>query len=152
MTTALGHEVATLTADVVVFAPTSIGWRVLLVQRAKDPFAGKWALPGGRVEKGETFREAALRELKEETGLVCPTVRTVKHYDRPDRDPRGRYISVAFMVTTSKHRTTEAGVGDEGVRDTDWALVEDLLANPRGLAFDHGTILRDAYRRLLGGN
>jgi mutator protein MutT len=44
---------------------------ILLIQRAKPPAAGKWSVPGGKVELGESLEEAALRELREETGLSC---------------------------------------------------------------------------------
>jgi ADP-ribose pyrophosphatase YjhB (NUDIX family) len=44
--------------------------RLLLVQRANEPGAGRWSVPGGRVEPGETDHEAVVRELAEETGLL----------------------------------------------------------------------------------
>ena len=47
------------------------GTAVLLVQRCKQPFAGAWSLPGGRIEPGERAEDAALREVAEETGLPC---------------------------------------------------------------------------------
>ena len=47
------------------------GDTVLLVQRARAPFRGLWSLPGGSIEPGESAREAAFRELKEEAGITA---------------------------------------------------------------------------------
>lgn len=61
---------------------------VLMVQRAKPPLAGSWSLPGGRVELGETTYEAALRELREETGIEAELTRLAGIFDviRRSRD------------------------------------------------------------------
>src|SRR3990170_4447107 len=56
--------------------------RVLLVQRASEPLAGQWSLPGGAVELGETLEAAVVRELKEETGLVVRVVELVEAFER----------------------------------------------------------------------
>ena len=49
--------------------------QVLLIQREKDPFNGRWTFPGGRHEQNETFTEATLREVREETGLDVELLR-----------------------------------------------------------------------------
>jgi len=69
--------------------------KVLLVQRALEPFAGKWALPGGFVEEGETVEQAAVREVKEETGLDIELEGLLGVYSDPGRDPRGHIISLS---------------------------------------------------------
>jgi ADP-ribose pyrophosphatase YjhB (NUDIX family) len=63
---------------------------VLLIQRGRPPNAGRWTVPGGGVEVGETIEEAALRELAEETGLGCTLGPVVEILDRVSRDADGR--------------------------------------------------------------
>lgn len=124
-----------LTADCVVFDRAG---RLLLIKRGHAPFKGKWALPGGYVDYGERVEDAALRELKEETGIEGRIVRLVGVYSDPKRDPRGHTISTAFLV---RPKSAKAASGDD-------AEHAEFVADWRSLtlAFDHNAILADALK------
>lgn len=145
-------ETIRYTADTIVFGHQD-RWHVLLIRRAADHDTepGKWALPGGHVDTGETSEQAAYRELAEETGLPLRDLNAelsmVGVYDTPDRDPRGRYVSVAWSAALA-HLVPVAG-GDDADR-AEWVTVTDALA--RTLAFDHDVILRDAVTKHLPPN
>jgi 8-oxo-dGTP diphosphatase len=71
---------------------------VLLIRRKNPPFQGQFALPGGFVDIGETTEAAALRELKEETGIDGSSPRLIGVYSDPTRDPRGHTIGIAYLI------------------------------------------------------
>jgi len=125
-----------LTVDCIVFDRTD---RLLLIKRGHPPFKGKYALPGGFVEIGETVEAAALRELKEETGIDGKVIARVGVYSNPKRDPRGHTVSAAFLV---RPKSTKVIGGDD-------AASAEFVADWRGLklAFDHNEILADALKR-----
>ena len=131
----------TYTADVVVYGPGPRGPVVLLIQRHKEPYAGDWALPGGKAEPGEEPHQTAVRELAEETGVVVSPEELVLvgRYDRPGRDPRGAYVSDAFLVTLAQLPVARAGSDAARIR---WWPVAELVGGE--LAFDHAAILADA--------
>ncbi len=74
--------------------------RVVLIRRAKEPLRGRWVVPGGTVELGETLEQAVVRELKEETGLDVRPLALVTAFDRISREA-GRvsyhYVIVDFL-------------------------------------------------------
>jgi 8-oxo-dGTP diphosphatase len=114
---------------------------VLLVKRKYEPFKGKWALPGGHVEIGETCEQCVLRELKEETGLDAELGLLVGVYSGPGRDPRpGGRISVAFLV----HGDWGEPNGGDDAADAQWVPTDELTADRLG--FDHWQIIRDAWK------
>src|SRR5436190_23675086 len=88
-----------VTVDLVLFALDRDALKVLLIRRKHDPFAGCWAFPGGFIEMDETLQAAARRELEEETGVSFRgPLATLGVYAEPNRDPRGRTISVAHVA------------------------------------------------------
>ena len=80
------------------------GDRVLLVKRAHPPIQGQWSIPGGVLEVGELVREAAVREAREETGLIVEPGELLGVYDRILRDPEQRvqyhYVLIDFLCRT----------------------------------------------------
>src|SRR6266436_3962267 len=135
---------AALTVDCVVFGLDESELKVLLIERALEPFKGKWALPGGFVRVDETLDEAARRELQEEAGLINIFLEQLYTFGAVDRDPRERVVSVAYyaLVKLSEHEARAA---------TDAANAEwfPISKTPK-LAFDHAEILAAALARLKG--
>ncbi len=86
-----------LTVDAIIFSRINNKLHVLLIQRLNRPFQNHWAFPGGFVEMEEELEDAALRELKEETGLVLPGLIQLHTVGTPGRDPRGRTVTVFIM-------------------------------------------------------
>ncbi len=128
-----GPETPKLMVDVII--PS--GERVVLIRRGSDPFEGRWALPGGFVEVGETVEAAAVREAAEETGLAVELARLVGVYSDPERDPRGHNVSVAFVGRVLSGELSAA---------TDAAEVSLLDPSTVELAFDHRRIIADAMK------
>ena len=128
-------------ADVAAFAFLDGAMQVLLVRRRYDPYESYWALPGGGLDPDETLEQAAVRELREETGVSDVFMEQLATFSELDRDPRGRVISCCYLALRPGSDAREAA----------WRPVEELLAEiERGpvLAFDHDRILQYARRRL----
>jgi len=138
------HPRAALTVDCVVFGLDESELKLLLIERALEPFKGKWALPGGFVRVAETLDEAARRELVEEAGLKNVFLEQLYTFGGVDRDPRERVVSVAYyaLVKLAAHNTKAA----TDAADARWFPVSKV---PK-LAFDHADILATALARLKG--
>jgi 8-oxo-dGTP diphosphatase len=89
--------------------------RVLLVKRSQPPGRGLWAIPGGRLELGETLKEAAQREVREETGVIIRAGDPVYTFDLIERDDQGRirfhYVIVDLLadyISGNSHPSSDA--------------------------------------------
>ncbi|MCH5235334.1 MAG: NUDIX hydrolase [Muribaculaceae bacterium] len=133
-----------VTADCIVFNKENDKIFVLLIQRKNDPYKDCWAFPGGFVNINESAEDAAKRELKEETGLEISTVEQLKAYSNPDRDPRERVITIAF-IAVSKLKHVKGG---DDAKEARWFDISTLPP----LAFDHEQILKDALERIKNKN
>ena len=132
-----------LTVDIVVFTLRDNHLEVLLVQRGAEPFKELWALPGGFVQMAESLEAAASRELEEETGVQDAYLEQLYTYGDPQRDPRGRIVSVAYFSLIPSGRTIRPEGGSDAA-SADWFPIDNLPP----LAFDHSNILDYALRRL----
>ncbi len=132
-----------LTVDAIVVAGHPSAYQLLLIERKKDPYAGKWALPGGFVDMEETLGQACIRELKEETGLELPRMEQFRVFDAVNRDPRHRTVSVVFYAFISEPKAV-CGADDAALAQ--WFPIDDLPA----LAFDHDEIVTMFMQTILG--
>jgi ADP-ribose pyrophosphatase len=73
-----------------------IDGRVVLIRRGKEPLRGRWVIPGGTVELGETLQEALVREMQEETGLVVRPREVVLVFDRIER--QGSSVEYHYVI------------------------------------------------------
>jgi 8-oxo-dGTP diphosphatase len=132
-----------VTVDIVVFTVKDNCLKVLLIQRGEEPYRHFWALPGGFVQVQESLEEAANRELFEETGIRQAYLEQLYTYGSPQRDPRGRVISVAYFALVRPDEVIKPEAGSDAAQAA-WYPANDLPA----LAFDHYDIIQYAVRRL----
>lgn len=148
-----------LTADVILYSYNKNS--ILLIERKNDPYKGFWAFPGGFVNEGETGKQAAIRELEEETKADFKELKQFKFVSTPGRDPRGWTVSDVYLGIDYKDNLEiqaaddakkahwfEIEVNNEGClsRVYNCALDTDVLEK---LAFDHREILEDAAKYLF---
>ena len=136
------YEHPGVTVDLVVFTVSEDSLKAMLVQRAEVPYSGYWSLPGGFLKTGESLQDAAMRVLKEKTGVENVYMEQLYTFGDPDRDPRTRVITVAYFALVPYTDVLLEDVGDTAV--TAWHSVFSLPP----LAFDHANILEYALQRL----
>jgi 8-oxo-dGTP diphosphatase len=116
--------------------------QVLLIERRGEPFAGKWALPGGFLRQGETLEQAVGRELAEEAGVLPAQLLQLQTLSALERDPRERVLSVAFLGLVRPEDHAPHAASD--AQDARWFALGELPA----LAFDHQRIVEMGRIRL----
>jgi 8-oxo-dGTP diphosphatase len=137
------HLQLRLTVDLAILTVRENRLHVLVIERANEPYQDQSALPGGFLRANEGLREAAERELREETSLDGSALHLeqLATYGAPGRDPRGRVVSVAYLAIAPDLPIPAAGTDARSAR---WAPAEEARGT---LAFDHSQILDDAIER-----
>ena len=131
-----------LTADILIFTIGDGRLEILLIERAGAPFQGCWAFPADLSSMTKTLTRPRSRELEEETRVKGLSLEQLHTFGAPDRDPRGRVVTVAYYtLVPAGHLAPRAG--DDAAR-AQWFDADNLPA----LAFDHAAIVALARRRL----
>ena len=115
---------------------------LLLIQMTKAPYTEMWALPGGLIQDDESLDAAAVRILYEETGVAEVYLEQLYTFGRPDRDPAGRVVSIAYFAlihAAGIALRTQPKYAD--VRWWPWATLPPL-------AYDHDAVAAYARQRL----
>jgi len=129
-----------LAVSTVIFALGSEGLRIPLVRRIREPFDGRWALPGGPIEAVEALETAAGRNLLETTGLKSTYLEQLYCFGEVDRSPGERVVSVVYWALVRSDEAELATVGE----NVQWFAADELPP----LAFDHNLIVDYALWRL----
>jgi 8-oxo-dGTP diphosphatase len=133
------YKIPSITADIFIFDDDL---NFILIKRKNDPYKDCWAIPGGFVEYGESVETAAIREAKEETSIDVELVDLVNVYSKPDRDPRGHTVTVAYTARgdfSSKRADSDAK--DIGIFSKD--EIDEI-----DIAFDHRQIIEDCLNKV----
>jgi len=130
-----------VTVDVVLLTIRDRRLHVLLIKRLAKPHENRHALLGGFVQDDESLDNAAIRELREETGVDKVYLEQLYTFGDPKRDPRGRVVTVAYYALVSHSQALHAGTD---ASDAAWFPVSELPA----LAFDHRKIVEYAHQRI----
>ena len=134
-----------LGASIAVFK----GDTVLLVERARAPFRGLWSLPGGSIEPGESASEAALRELKEESGTTAKIEGVLENVELAVTDDDGRPLTWRLAMFYGRYAGGSLQPGSDA-SDANWEAIADL----EKLSLTEGTasLIRLAARRIRGSS
>ena len=118
-----------VTVDLMVLGPKKdySGLKILLIKRNQQPFANCWALPGDFVGPEESCYDAAAREVRNVTGLSEVFLEQVYTFSKPNRDPRERVLSVAYMALTPVIPPVRGAGNDVEAAWFDFEFTENIL-------------------------
>ncbi|MBQ7457414.1 MAG: NUDIX hydrolase [Desulfovibrio sp.] len=134
-----GFRNPTPAADVIIYEP-SLG--IVVIERKNTPKG--YAIPGGFIEEGEWAEEAAVREMREETGLEVELLGLLGLYSNPDRDPRFHTMTAVYVGKPKDAKQLQAG------DDAKHAAFYPLESLPKPLVFDHEQVVHDFSDYLSG--
>lgn len=152
------YERPSVAADTVIFTVTDTAadnyrklpekeLRILLVRRGGHPFLGKWALPGGFVRPNETAEQAAVRELREETGVDDVYLEQLWTFTDIGRDPRTWVMSCSYMALIDSSRF-RLKAGDDA-EDASWFKASYRLVREHKELLDEGYVKTWTYELKL---
>lgn len=136
------YQHPSVTVDMLIFTVVEDKLKLMLIKRKNPPYKDKWAIPGGFVEINESVDAAAVRELKEETGIKC-YMEQFGVFGDVDRDPRTRVISIAYLALVPLQFLKLMKAGD----DAKEVQLFDIRELP-DLAFDHYKIVMTGWNKL----
>ncbi len=119
--------------------------RILLVKRGHPPLAGEWSIPGGVLELGETLREAAVREAREETCLDVEAIELLGVYDRVLRDDAGRILYHFVLIDFRCHALAGEAHAADDADEVRWFTPAEAAVLP--LAEDTAQVIRQAFEK-----
>lgn len=127
----------TLAADILVLNED----KILLINRKNEPLG--WAIPGGLVDLYETMENAAIRELREETGIKAniKDIHLLGIYSDPKRDSRGHTVSAVYVYFSDK-----MAIAGDDASDAKYFQINSL---PENIAFDHRKIIEEAKEKFM---
>jgi len=142
MTAFQGYQNPSLALDLVVFGYNRKTLSVLLLNRKEAPFKDQWVLPGAFLQMEERFRDTCSRVLRTKLGMDDVYMEQLYSFDEPERDPRGRAISISYYALVNPARVAiSAG---SMTNDVSWFNIKELPE----LGFDHSHIFEIALQRL----
>jgi len=138
------QERVLLAVDCIIFGFDNHNLKILLVQRNFEPEEGQWSLMGGFLRNDETLDDAAVRVLRQLTGLEGVYMEQLSAYSALDRDPFDRTVSITYFALINRK---DYGIEVNTNYSAKWF---DINEAPK-LIFDHNTMVHDAMSRLRYG-